>query len=199
MPILEEHKQHLNLRQTGLEDTSSSPELEGKLDEARRALEALHHQKQAMEEQRQIEEALNRKRAEFLNGQLELTEKFSSVITLIDRETVNSKQEMEELQQARESFLKHLERIEALDPSNWSEAKMDEHLDQALTTLDRADDEYEQASNYFSESRRAGVFMGGTRPLRQGQSFRNTVMEGFAFHLPLLVLGTIALLIYITK
>jgi hypothetical protein len=89
-----------------------------------------------------------------------------------------------------------------LNPEAWPKDNLNSELQSALLTLDKAEDEYEQAVSYFTGSKRSGVFGGSPSSSRGGRAssdFQATVLNGLAFNLPVLILGSLALLIYLTK
>jgi len=204
MPTLEERKQHLNVRPNPTNDEPGDEPLpqdyEGKMQEARQQLELLHAQKLEAERQRLEREARELRKQDFLNNQIEISERLTSAISTIERENQESKREIQELEATRKSFAAHLQKIEGIDTETWTPEKVDEHLDKAVSTLDKADDEFEQAANYFSDSRRSGVFRGSpSRGGRLPDDFHTTLMNGLAFNLPVIVLGTLALIVYLAK
>ncbi len=199
MATLEQRKQHLKVGAAENPDDQLPHELEGKMQEARQQIELLHAQKLEAERQRLAREALELRKQDFLNGQIEVAEKMASAITTIERETKETKREMEELEATRKSFKAHVQKIEKLNPDSVSPDKLDQFLDQAISSLDKADDEFEQAATYFSDTRRAGVFHGNTSRGGSANDFQTNLMNGLAFNLPLLALGALALLIYLAK
>ena len=104
--------------------------------------------------------------------------------------------------QAKESFAKHLQRIDCLNPDAWPKENCHEELEKALTVLDRADDEYHQAVAHFSGSRRGhGIFGPGASRAHTGTAsdFSSMMRQGFAFNLPVIILGSLALIVFLAK
>jgi|FLMP01.1.fsa_nt_emb chromosome segregation ATPase len=198
-------KQHLNVNATQMEIPPAgkgiSEDFEGKLEDAQAQLEYLHKQREQLERQKTALEELNQRKQEFLNGQIDLSERLSNAVTTIDRELFDSKQEIEDMGQARESFSNHLKRIENLNSEAWSKEALKEELEKALGVLERAEDEYHQAIDHFSGTRRGqGIFgAGSSRAHHPTGDFSSMMKQGFAFNLPLLVLGALALLVYLLK
>ncbi|MGJ8697902.1 MAG: hypothetical protein ACSHYF_16410 [Verrucomicrobiaceae bacterium] len=195
------------MRETQMEMPASSAgiseDFEGKLEDAQAQLEYLHQQREQLERQKIALEELNQRKQEFLNGQVDLSEKLSAAITTIDRELFESKQEMEDMEQARTSFAKHLQRIDAINPQSWSKEELKNELENALTIIDRAEDEYDQAVAHFADGRRGqGIFgPGSSRSPRAGAQgdMKTMMVNGFAFNLPIIILGSLALLLYLVK
>lgn len=207
MPSTLERKQHLKLNETQMEISEEgaafTEDFEGKLADAQTQLEMLQTQRRELERQKLALEDLNHRKQEFLNGQLDLTERFSNAITTIERELFESKQEIEDLEQTRVAFASHLNRIESLNPEAWPKASLSTELQQALVILDKAEDEFEQAASYFAGTRKSSVFGGPSANLRgigsSSSDFQTMFRNGFAFNLPVIVLGSLALLVYLIK
>lgn len=206
MATTTQRKQHLNLVDSQMEMAPAtagiSTDFEGKLEDAQQQLEYLHQQREQLERQKIALEELNQRKQDFIHGQVDLTEKMTSAITSIDRELFESKQDIEDLEQARVSFAQHLQRIESLSPESWSKEQLRDELETAISILKRADDEYEQAVSHFSGAHRgAGIFgpNTGRGPRATGNDFFTMLKNGLAFNLPVIALGSLALLVYLTK
>ncbi len=207
-------KQHLNIRTTQMEMTprgtvgGANPLAEdfaGKLQEAQSQIEALQQQQAEVERQKQELQEINEAKEDFLHGQVELHEKLSTAVTAMDREIFATRQELDELEQVRTSFADHLEKIDALNPDGWNNESLRQDLTRAISVLDLAEDEYEQAVAHFSGGRSASVFGGGSKPKRaasgssEESEFLTMLRNGFAFNLPVVILGTFALIVYFLK
>lgn len=177
-----------------------------KIRNAQQELERIQQEREQLErKKRELEELTVRKR-EFLSQQVELTEKLSSAITLIDRELFEMREEMGHLEQCRTCFAEHLDKIQKHDPEKWTRDNLHEKLDKATMVTDLAADEYDQASAYFEGSRAGAIFgrpsKGGRKRAksRSGDSeFKTQLMNGMAFNLPIVILGGIALIVYLIK
>lgn len=215
MAISSNRKQHINVRSSQMDIAdrpslgSSDPTSEdftGKLQEAQQQLELLQKQQAEVERQRIELQELRESKEEFINGQVELHEKLTSALTAMDREIFATQQEAEELQQARTCFADHLEKINQLDAKDWSNDTLHQELTRAMSVLDLAEDEYEQALAHFSGGRSASVFgiqsaktkRTTTRTVGTGE-FASHFRNGLAFNLPIVILGSLALLIYLIK
>lgn len=205
-------KQHLNVRDTQMEmntrGSGSNPLAEdftGKLQEAQSQIEQLQQQQAEVERQKMELQEINEAKEDFLHGQVELHEKLSTAVTAMDREIFATRQEVDELEQARICFADHLEKINQLNPDGWNNESLRQDLTRAISILDLAEDEYEQAVAHFSSGRSASVFGGSTKTKRvstnstSDSEFATMLRNGLAFNLPVVLLGTIALLIYFLK
>ena len=206
MPTTQSRKQHIKVRETQMEISDEkapfTDDFEGKLADAQTQLEALHTQRAELERQKMALEDLNQRKQEFLAGQLELSERFATAITTIDRELFESKREAEDLDQTRITFASHLNRLESLNPEAWPKDSLGAELEKALVILDKADEEFEQAVSHFGETRKDSLFNGQTGSFSGTSSkgnFIGMIRNGFAFNLPIILLGSIAILIYHLK
>lgn len=205
------HKQHLNVRDTQLEMNTrgsvggSNPLAEdftGKLQEAQSQIEKLQQQQAEVERQKQELEEINAAKEDFLQGQVEMHEKLSTAVTAMDREIFATRQELDELEQTRICFADHLEKINQLNPDGWNNESLRQDLTRAISVLDLAEDEYEQAVAHFTGSRSASVFGGGSKPKRVkatnsgNDEFTSMLRNGFAFNLPIVIIAIVALVLY---
>ena len=213
MPNTTTHKQHLNVRATQMEmntrgTVGANPlaeDFSSKLQEAQAEIEKLQQQQAEVERQKQELQEINAAKDEFLRGQVELNEKISTAVTAMDREIFATRQELDELEQARVCFADHLEKINQLNPDGWNNESLRQELTRAISVLDLAEDEYEQAVDHFSNGRSASVFGAGSKPKRSSgkdqreSEFFTMLCNGFAFNLPIVLLGIAALLFYFLK
>ncbi|MDB4389901.1 hypothetical protein N9Z32_03700, partial [Akkermansiaceae bacterium] len=193
----------IKVRETQMEISDEkapfTDDFEGKLADAQTQLEVLHTQRAELERQKIALEDLNQRKQEFLAGQLELSERFATAITTIDRELFESKREAEDLDQTRIAFANHLNRLESLNPEAWPKDSLGNELEKALVILDKADEEFEQAVSHFGETRKDSLFSGQTGSFSGASSqgsFIGMIRNGFAFNLPIILLGSVAILIY---
>ena len=177
-----------------------------KLKEAQEELERIQLQREELERKKsELEELTSRKRA-FLSQQVELSEKLTSSLTLIDRGLFEMRQEMEDLEQCRVCFAAHLDKIQKFSPETWTRDNLPEKLERASMAVDIATDEYDQAAAHFANSRSGTVFgnpskrgRANSRNHTSNSEFMTNLRNGFAFNLPMIVLGGLALLLYLSK
>ncbi|MCH2330906.1 MAG: hypothetical protein MK312_05155 [Roseibacillus sp.] len=202
-----EHRQYLRVKETQMSlseeqyGSQAGEDFEGQLREAQQQLEVLQHQREQLEKQKCEMDELNRRKEDFLSGQIEITERLSTSVTSIDRELFELRQELEDLEQTRQSFAAHLTRIEKVEPEGWQRDALDGELNRALAMLDQAEEEFESAVAHFSGGRAGSAFgssASGPRT-RSSDGFRANLKAGFAYNLPLLLLGITALLIMLYR
>ncbi|MFK7851520.1 MAG: hypothetical protein AB8D78_11130 [Akkermansiaceae bacterium] len=209
MPASTEYTHPINVRSKQLDMSSRkgrSDDYDDKIKNAQIELERIQQEREELErKKRELEELTTRKRA-FLSQQVELTERLSSAITLIDRELYEMREETDQLEQCRTCFSDHLDKIQKHDPEKWTRENLHEKLDKATIVTDMASDEYDQAASYFEGTRSGGIFGSPSKRSRRrvrGKSgdfdFKEQLLSGFAFNLPIIVLGGIGVLVYLIK
>lgn len=177
----------------------SGDDVDGRLRMAQSKLEELEAQREELERLKQETEGLNERRRDLIASQVEMSERLSSSVTLIDRQIFEMRQEIEDLDQCRSCFAGHLNKIEKLNPEAWTREQLASQLDRAQAIVEHAEDEYGQAADHFSRTRSASIFSGirGSRSTRG--EFSRQFIRGLAFNLPILVLGGIALAAYLLR
>jgi hypothetical protein len=206
-----EHTHHIKVRSTQMEMPSSShagrtEDYDRKLKDAQEEIDRIQQQREELERKKiELEELTSRKRT-FVSQQVELTEKLTSALTLIDRELFEMRNEADDLEQCRSCFAAHLDKIQKYTPESWTRENTPEKLERATVSIDLAADEYDQAAAHFEGSRSGAIFgraskRGGRKNARTNNSgeFMSNLRNGFAFNLPVVVLGTLALLVYLMK
>ncbi|MGJ8673243.1 hypothetical protein [Rubritalea sp.] len=176
-------------------------DFEGKLVAAQQQLEQLRAQQEHIEQQKRELEELNERKEEFLLGQNDISDRLTTSLTAIDRELFEMRQEMEDLEQTRQCFADHQQKIEGVNPQSWTRDELKIELNRAISLLDLAEDEYEEAMAHFKGGRRSGVFSTTKKSPKKGAAdpseFGNQFKQGFAFNLPLIITATIAYAIYL--
>lgn len=204
MPPATEHTHHLRVRNTQLEmdpdrPTKSGDDVDGRLRMAQSQLEQLQAQREELERLKQETEMLNARKRDLIALQVEMTERLSSSVTLIDRQIFEMRQEIDDLEQCRACFSGHLTKIEKLNPEGWSRDQLATHLDRAQAIVEHAEDEYGQAADHFSRTRSASIFSGVRRSRGFRGEFSQQLLRGLAFNLPILVLGGVALVVHLLR
>ncbi len=206
-----EHTHHIRIRSTQMEMPSSgsggrSEDYDRKLRDTQDELERIQQQREELERKKvELEELNSRKRA-FVSQQVELTERLTSALTLIDRSLFEMRNEADDLEQCRACFAGHLDKVQKFDPENWTRENTHEKLERATVSIDLAADEYDQAAAHFEGSRSGAIF--GRAATKRGRSsarssssgeFMTNLRNGFAFNLPIVTLGGLALVVYLLK
>jgi Asp-tRNA(Asn)/Glu-tRNA(Gln) amidotransferase B subunit len=205
-----EHTHHIKIRSTQMEMPSDGravrdDDYDRKLQVAQEELNRIQLQREDLERKKsELEELTGRKRT-FMAQQVELTEKLTSALTLVDRELYDMRQEAEDLEQCRTCFAAHLDKIQRITPENWTRENLSERLEKSSMAIDIAADEYDQAAAHFDGTRSGAIFGRPSKRARAagrhatGSEFMQNLRNGFAFNLPIVVLGGVALLVYLAK
>jgi hypothetical protein len=204
-----DHTHHIKIRSTQMEmqagGSSRVDDYDDKLKAAQEELNRIQLQREELEKKKQELEELTARKRSFINQQVELTEKLSSSLTLIDRELFEIRQEAEDLEQCRVCFAAHLDKLQKFTPENWTRDNLLEKLERATMAIDIAADEYDQAAAHFEHSRSGTIFGRPSKRNRahgknaMGADFVTNLRNGLAFNLPIVVLGAIALVAYLAK
>ena len=203
-----EHTHHIRIRSTQMEMPSGGirdEDYDGKLRAAQDELDRIQLQREELERKKsELEDLTSRKRA-FMTQQVELTEKLTTALTLVDRGLYEMRQEAEDLEQCRTCFAAHLDKIQKINPETWTRENLSERLEKSTMAVDIAADEYDQAAAHFEGSRSGAIFGRASKRSRGAQrhagssEFMQNLRNGFAFNLPIVVLGGTALLVYLSK
>ena len=185
------------------EEDSLSPEhLDSQVQKAQEQLLHLKRQQEQIEKQKRELEELSRRQEELDRGRAEMTDKLTRSLVVLEREAYDSQKRLEQLRATRESFAQHLGLIEAIDPKSWNPADLHKELSRALSTVDSARAEYsQQRSRLQATGDSAGdETLPEAAPdlseLNGGRSFSEWMRIGFAFSLPLIIFGLIALCLF---
>jgi chromosome segregation ATPase len=185
-----DHTHHIKLRSTQMEMQSGGgaprvDDYDNKLKAAQAELDRIQQQREELErKKRELEELTARKRS-FLTQQVELTEKLSNALTLIDRELYSMRQEAEELEQCRVCFAAHLDKLQKFNPESWTRENLSDKLERATMAADIAVDEYDQAAAHFENGRSGAIFGRASkrgRAMRAGASEFSLSLSGQVSH-----------------
>ncbi|MEO1857443.1 MAG: hypothetical protein ABGY95_08805 [Rubritalea sp.] len=210
--LTETRPQRLNVTPTQMEmkadsKSGSSPlaeDFEGKMIAAQQQLEQLQQQQEFIEQQKIELEELNERKEEFLSGQNDINDRLTTSLIAIDREIFDMRQEMEDLEQTRQCFADHQKKIDELNPQSWTRDDLKIELNRAISMLDHAEDEYEEAIQHFRGGRRAGVLSPNQKKKTSKGSavqseFLSHFKQGFAFNLPLILAALIGFVVYLVR
>src|SRR5690348_1001539 len=183
------------------EEEPLTPEhLDSQVQKAQDQLLQLRRQQDQIEKQKRELEELSRKQEELERGRAEMSDKLTRSLVVLEREAYDAQKRLEQLRSTRESFGQHLELIEAIDPKSWNPADLHKELSRALSTVEGARAEFVQQRSRLQATGEGEentglaeiepVFSSG------GRSILEWIKIGFAFSLPLIVFGFIALFLF---
>ncbi|MES2996281.1 MAG: hypothetical protein V4733_05660 [Verrucomicrobiota bacterium] len=208
MAAPQETTHHIRVRSTQLEmpapHGSRSPEdFDRKLRDAQEELERIQQEKEELARKKHEAEELASRKHRFITRHVELVEKLTSSLTMIDRGLSEIRSEAEDLQQCREVFASHLSKLGKIIPENWPMDALTDRLDKANASLDIAEDDFDQAATHFNGTRSGSIFGRatgrGSRAKTHGGEFFSNLRNGFAFNFPIVALGSLALIVYLLK
>lgn len=183
-----------------LEQTPSAEELQNQVKRAQSELLQLRQRQDQIEKEKERLEELTRRQEDLERGRNEIADKLARSIILVQRETEEAQRRLEQLNTIQDSFAEHLRNLEEIDPKSWSGRDLSRELTRALGAVDEARSAYARShakiapsSEIDSGSIDAGSFFSDT----EDQGFAYWLRSGLAFTLPLVVLGSIALLVWI--
>lgn len=186
-------------------DLETAEELDSKVHRAQEQLLELRRRQEQIEREKLRLEELSRKQEELEDGKAEMLEKLSRSLAAVQRETGECQKRLEQLASIENSFRQHLGVLEAISPKTWTGSDLAKELNKALTAVDDARAEYNKLLPKISPSAPAEEAVHAAVPDVEAdydettgtQGFLYWLQAGFAFTLPLLSLGLIALLFWI--
>jgi len=119
-------------------------------------LDLKRQQDEIARQKRELDE-LSRKQREFDEGRRDIVEKMTRGVVLLEREELEVKRELEQIESIRDSFAEHLSQTENINPADWASEELPSELTKALARVD-------QAKAIYSQSRARLL------ALRQGES-----------------------------
>jgi chromosome segregation ATPase len=184
-----------------LEQTPSAEELQSQVKRAQSELLQLRQRQDQIEKEKQRLEELTRRQEDLERGRNEIADKLSRSIILVQRETEEAQRRLEQLNTIQDSFAEHLRNLEEIDPKAWNGRDLPRELTRALGTVDEARSAYARSHAKIAPVADPESGM----PVDSGAMFADSLDQGFAywlrsglaFTLPLVVLGAIALFVWI--
>ncbi len=185
-------------------DPLSTEHLDEKVQQAEQQEQSLKRQLETIEKQKREFSELSRRQEALTTSRNELGEKLDRALKVIERETMEAGKRLEMLQSVDASFRDHLETLAAINPKLWDESEIGTELTRAMASVEDARGEYnrsfprvaampEQAAS-ATEAGYTPDYAGG-----DGKDFLGWLKIGFAFSLPLIVLGLIALVVIASR
>lgn len=185
------------------EDGPTSEELQDQVQRAKAELDDLKRRSDQIERDKLRLEELSRRQEEFETGKADMLDKFTRAAVVIQRETQDAEKRLDQLHAINEAFEGHQAALESINPKAWVGLDLSKELSKALSAVEDARAEYhrsqprlalEPAEDPRSES---GLPAEYEEYYAGEKGFFYWFKAGFAFTLPLLVLGVLALLLWI--
>jgi hypothetical protein len=185
------------------EEEGLSPEhLDSQVQKAQEQLLQLKRQQDQIEKQKRELEELSRKQEELERGRAEMTDKLTRALVILERDAYDAQKRLEQLRATRESFGQHLELIEAIDPKSWNPAELHKELSRALSTVEGARSDFAQQRSRLQATEGSGDESSLTELASESfdvegrRSMLQWMQIGFAFSIPLIIFGFIALFLF---
>jgi len=181
------------------EDEPTSEELQSQVQKAQAELAELKRRSEQIERDKQRLEELSRRQEGLEAGKADMLDKFTRSMVVVQRETQEAEKRLDQLHAIHEAFTSHLRELEAINPKDWVGLDLSKELSKAQSMVDDARAEYNRALPRLAadeELPAAGAeyeeyYAGGEK------GFFYWLKAGFAFTLPLLVLGALALMLWV--
>lgn len=187
-------EEELDLPQGG-----GSEELETEVRRAKAELDELRRKQEQIEKEKLRLEELSRRQESLDEGKTEMVEKLTRALGVIARESEEGQQRLEQLRIMQRSFTDHLALLERLNPRSWSANEAARELTKGQGVLDEARADFNKAQARLAieapDSAAASELLDYEEE-DQPKDFLYWLKSGFAFTLPLQILGIIGLILW---
>ena len=181
---------------TVVQNPTQKEELEFELQQKREQLLLLRRQQEELERQKGDLEDLRRKHEEYARGKAEMIEQLTRGLVVLEREQIEAQRRVESCSSARQSFREGLERLQTISDEEWTSANVRAELSQALGIVE----------NSRTELRHACARLDCLNPKQLAEEegkdeaaseFWRYFRLGFAASLPVIMAGTVWLIIFL--
>lgn len=187
------------------EDDVSPEHLDSQVQKAQEQLLLLKRQQDSIERQKRELEELSLKQEQLQVGRTEMIEKFTRALVYIEREESESQRREEMLRSAREHFSLHLDYFKNLDLRAIEGTDVRDELTRAMSALDDARNVYNKTiprigahdTDHGDVAMDAGYALHDTSDTG-GKDFLYWLKAGFAFTLPLVLVGVLIFIALLT-
>ena len=181
-----------------LPEDEGTEHLDEQVQRAQEQLVRLKREQEQIEKQKRELEELSRRQESLQQGRAEMVEQFTRALVVLERETYDAQKRVEQLKTINESFVQHLEVLESVNPKAWENSDINKELNKALSAVDDARAEYARSRAVINAESSEEVLEPVSADIHgryaAPQDFGTWLKNGFAFTLPLLVLGCILLI-----
>lgn len=188
------------------DETSSGEHLDTQVQKAQEQLLSLKRQQDFIERQKRELEELSRRQEQLNAGKAEMIEKFTRALVVVERENYDAQKRVEQLHAVHDSFNLHLEILDSINPKTWEGLDINKELTKALSAVDDAKAEYSRSIPKITPDRETD----GGDPMAASagyqidyatelpKDFMYWLKAGFAFTLPLLIIGIALILVVLS-
>jgi chromosome segregation ATPase len=184
-------------------EQDAAGELGDQVQAVRAELESLKQKQEEIEREKGRLEELKRRQDELDTGRSEMLDKLTRSLVVVQREVEETQKRLEQLHTIYNAFTQHLRQLEAINARGWSSNDLPRELSKAISSVEDARAEYIKAQAKISsepaatgEANPLGA-MEGDYAMYEDRGFIYWLKSGFAFTLPLQILGAIGLLVWI--
>jgi predicted RNase H-like nuclease (RuvC/YqgF family) len=178
---------------------SGSEELESEVRRAKAELDELRRKQEQIEKEKLRLEELSRRQEALEEGKAEMVEKLTRSLGIIARETEEGQQRLEQLRVIQRSFTDHLSLLERLNPRAWSANDAGREFAKGQGILDEARADYNKAQARLAIEAPDSAAASDMLDYEEEDSpkdFLYWLKSGFAFTLPIQILGIIGLILW---
>ncbi len=182
--------------------TPYSDDIDDEYQQAQDQLRALRQQEEQIKRQAAELEELTKKEQQFKTGRIEVCEELARCLSVLDREATEARRVAEDCCNAHERLESHLANINGLRPEMWSRADRKAELARSISYIEAAEDEIDDILPMINGfTKKPGLFK--NKPVARGAvslpsavqgDFTYWLKSGFAFSLPFVGFGVIALI-----
>jgi hypothetical protein len=200
--LVKPNEPYLDLPDNGGGDGNelSTEQLDAQVQHAQEQLLSLKRQQDLIEKQKRELEELSRRQEQLSQGKTEMVEKFTRAAVVLERELYDAQKRVELLREIQTAFSQHYNILESINPKAWEGADLNRELNKALSAVDDAKAEFSKSLPKIQPETPAEAYTGeedGMEGSGEGHDFLYWLKAGFAFTLPLLVLGIFALVAFL--
>ena len=183
-----------------LQEDAGLEHLGDQVQKAQEQLIQLKRQQEMIEKQKRELEELSRRQDQLQTGKSEMVEQFTRALVVLERQAYDVQKKLEQLKAVHETFVQHLEIIEAINPKNWDSLDLSKELNRALSAVDDARAEYQRSRAVINADAEVEVLVqrpddttAGGQGIEVQDDFLHWLKIGTAFTLPLVILGILLL------
>ncbi len=202
------HSNNGNPKPTG-QSSQSRAEIDARVEQARQQMLELRRQQEELERERQELEELRRREADFEAGKAEMVDEISRAVTSIEQEEFELNKRSTQLVSFRELYQDYVRQLQDIRENEWSREELKSQLARAVTVVESARAELNKGRAQLDflgggvlqlpsdGNRTPGVVPMGLAS--EPFDFKTEFQRGLARHLPLIILGIIAILIMLAR
>lgn len=183
----------LKARSAQMDDQPVDPQEE--IERLRIAQNELAAKKEAL---RRIEE----RRESIVGARKDALYRLKRSLEELEKEQGYMKDELNDLEQIKECFIRHARDIEYLDPEEWDRNHMDSYMEKTEKVLEQIEVDYMEAIEHcIKRMSRTKMFADQKVGKRSflGANLTDVFFQGLVYNLALILLGFTALIVYIFK